>query len=341
MADSAREIDWPAVAPAVATALLGDPSSRGPREWRWGRRGSFSLDLERGTWRDFEAGEGGGVLDLVMRERRLGTRAEALECLRAEGLVGGDRGAPWARPLPRRSAAPAAKPESDAGRAERERREERVAAIMAGSRICTGTPAMAYLAARRVWPPDGPAPNVFWIPRHIWPGDLPPRADGAAVFPITDRDGHVRGVHVEALDGGGGRVGWSPGDRYRRTFGRVSGGVYLAHRPPTHPRSVVIAEGPMDALACRWLRRDRYALCVAIVGVVSHAPLWICPEGVPVTIETDAGEAGRDQGNRLRDRLAILGRDVRLRHRTEGDPADELAAAVAAGGWERFLERGC
>ena len=341
MTDSAREIDWPAVAPAVATALLGDPSSRGPREWRWGRRGSFSLDLERGTWRDFESGEGGGMLDLVMRERRLGTKAEALECLRAGGLVAGGPAVPWARPPPRRPTPPPPREDSDAGRAERERKAEMVAAIMAGARTRIGTPAEAYLIARRVWPPNWIAPPVRWIPRGAWPGDLPPRADGAAVFPITDRNDLTVAVQVEALDGSGRRVGWRGESRYRRTFGTASGGVYLAHRPPTTPRSIVIAEGPLDAIAAWWMQKDRYALCAATVGVVSKAPLWTCPEGVPVTIETDSGDAGRDQGNRLRDRLAILGREVTLNHRTEGDPADGLAAAVTATGWEKFLEKDC
>ena len=333
-------IDWPAVATAAATALLGDPTSRAPREWRWGRRGSFRLDLERGTWRDFETGEGGGVLDLVMRERRIGTKAEALEWLRAEGLVPGDHAATGTEPRPRRTPPPtkAARPKPDP---ERERKAERVATIMAGARTRIGTPAEAYLIARRVWPPDWTAPPVRWIPSGAWPGDLPPGAAGAAVFPITDRNALTVAVQVEALDGSGRRVGWRREDRYRRTFGRASGGVYLAHRPPTSPRSVVIAEGPLDAIAAWWMQKDRYALCVATVGVVSKAPLWTCPEGVSVTIETDAGEAGRDQGNRLRDRLAMIGRDVTLNHRTEGDPADELAAAVAATGWETFLEKEC
>ena len=59
------------IAPAVCERLLGDPTSRSSREWRWGRKGSFRLTLDTGTWNDFEAGDGGGVLALVMREERL------------------------------------------------------------------------------------------------------------------------------------------------------------------------------------------------------------------------------------------------------------------------------
>ena len=53
--------DWPAVAIAAVEALLGPPSSKTAKEWRWGRKGSFTLYLETGRWHDFEAGRGGGV----------------------------------------------------------------------------------------------------------------------------------------------------------------------------------------------------------------------------------------------------------------------------------------
>ena len=72
-----KPIDWPAIAGDVSRALLGEPnaalSSRG--ELRYGRRGSLSVDIERGRWFDFEAGSGGGVLDLVRQERQCDTAA--------------------------------------------------------------------------------------------------------------------------------------------------------------------------------------------------------------------------------------------------------------------------
>ena len=76
--------DFISIAPAVAERLLGEPSSRSSRELRWGRKGSFRLKLDTGTWSDFEAGEGGGVLALVMREERL-DKAGALAWLETQG----------------------------------------------------------------------------------------------------------------------------------------------------------------------------------------------------------------------------------------------------------------
>ena len=80
------DADWRAMAPDICTRLLGDPSSRSSREWRWGRKGSFRLKLETGTWSDFEAEEGGGVLALVMREQRL-DKAGALAWLEQQGFL--------------------------------------------------------------------------------------------------------------------------------------------------------------------------------------------------------------------------------------------------------------
>ena len=78
--------DFVSIAPAVAERLLGEPASRSAHELRWGRKGSFRLKLDTGTWSDFEAGEGGGVLALVMREERL-DKAGALAWLETQGFL--------------------------------------------------------------------------------------------------------------------------------------------------------------------------------------------------------------------------------------------------------------
>ena len=54
-------IDWPALMPDVARALLGEPNARlsTARELRYGTHGSLAVHVggERaGTWRDHEAG---------------------------------------------------------------------------------------------------------------------------------------------------------------------------------------------------------------------------------------------------------------------------------------------
>ena len=73
--------------PDVAKALLGDPPKRSEREWRYGRKGSLKINLEKGTWKDFESDEGGGVLALVRRELSL-DRSKAVKWLIQEGVLG-------------------------------------------------------------------------------------------------------------------------------------------------------------------------------------------------------------------------------------------------------------
>ena len=74
------------------------------REIRYGRRGSLSVDLPSGQWRDHEAGSGGGVLALV--ERCIGgDRTRALDWLADRGLI--ERRRSPERPQKRRSRPPA------------------------------------------------------------------------------------------------------------------------------------------------------------------------------------------------------------------------------------------
>lgn len=54
----------------IALRLLGKPSSKSRIEWRWGKRGSLSLAVsgrKQGLWTDHETGDGGSLIDLVMR----------------------------------------------------------------------------------------------------------------------------------------------------------------------------------------------------------------------------------------------------------------------------------
>ena len=53
-----------ALFPHLAKALLGEPNPAlsSEYEYRYGARGSLSIDLRKGTWYDHEVGDGGGVL---------------------------------------------------------------------------------------------------------------------------------------------------------------------------------------------------------------------------------------------------------------------------------------
>ena len=140
---SAAAVDWPALLPAVARELLGEPpgGDRGPA-WRYGRRGSLAVHVagERaGTWHDFEAGAGGGVVDLVQRE--LATdRTGALAWLRLRGHLPADASGLPRRPEPPRD--PPQRPKSKPGPAG----ESRAAADRR-----SGDDAQAVQRARGLW----------------------------------------------------------------------------------------------------------------------------------------------------------------------------------------------
>lgn len=79
----------------VARALLGEPNKRlsSASEFRYGTKGSLAVDLTAGGFYDHEAKQGGGVLDLVMRERRC-DKSGAVRWLTDEGLIEASRGHP-------------------------------------------------------------------------------------------------------------------------------------------------------------------------------------------------------------------------------------------------------
>ncbi len=59
--------NFAAHAEKIAKAYWGEPNAKlsGGKQLRWGTHGSRSLDLNKGTWFDYEENTGGGVVDLV------------------------------------------------------------------------------------------------------------------------------------------------------------------------------------------------------------------------------------------------------------------------------------
>ena len=155
------------------------------------------MHRDSGTWRDFEAGAGGGTLALV--EHVLQTdRAGAL--LVDVGLIDPPSGAEARPAAPQRPAGtstpapvpapvvapPAPKPNTMADVA---------AAILVAAVPADDTPAREYLARRRTWPPAGPdlPPAVRWLPPSAW-ANLPtwPGPDGRPRRLTPPRDGVTR-----------------------------------------------------------------------------------------------------------------------------------------------------
>ncbi|WP_276200589.1 AAA family ATPase [Chelatococcus sp. XZ-Ab1] len=79
------DIDFSKWMEPAARLLRGEPNRvlSKNKTLRWGRGGSFSVDIEKGTWFDHEEGIGGGVLAFLKREKGVEGR-EAIEWMNRE-----------------------------------------------------------------------------------------------------------------------------------------------------------------------------------------------------------------------------------------------------------------
>ena len=203
---------WRAIVAPVALALLGEPNPRlsSGRELRYGTKGSLVVHVggERaGTWHDFETGEGGGVLDLVTRERGC-DKAAAKHWLRDGGFL---------EPQPDRLLEPRSKLLS----MPRQRGDTRAAAsrLFNASLPVVATVAERYLDARGVGHVNE-APALRFLERCPHPG--------GGVYPamlsrVVDADGRFLGIQRTYLAAdGAGKAAVEPA---RASLGRLGGGA--------------------------------------------------------------------------------------------------------------------
>ena len=180
------------IAPAVCERLLGDPSGRSSREWRWGSKGSFRLTLDTGTWNDFEAGDGGGVLALVMREERL-DKAGAIEWLGQQGFLRKQEG----RPSYPASSAQSRSTQSPGRSADQHRNtltpEQRNRQTLSWIRSqvlpiadAPEHPVRAWMRRRNLWRAELPLPpSLRWIPADAPVFRRTHSGAGAIAFPLA------------------------------------------------------------------------------------------------------------------------------------------------------------
>ncbi|MCY4470742.1 MAG: toprim domain-containing protein [Thiotrichales bacterium] len=296
--------------PAVAEALLGEPTSRTRTELRYGRKGSLSVDIERGRWHDHEAGEGGGVLVLVERER--GSRPVALAWLEAEGFIG-RRDTALTRPESRCEAravktvnnAPGARPcaaqpasRKDSGRFARR--------IWKATRPLTGTVAERYLEARGVGHVAG-APTLRFHPALTHPNE--PGRFPCLVAGVQDAGGRFLGIQRTylAVDGSG----KASVDPVRASLGSLRGGaVRLAESIDDR---LLVGEG-IESTAAAALILDWRGGVWATLGTSGLRAVELPEHMRHVTIAADRDGKGGGQlaAAALAKRLAAEGRSVAI-----------------------------
>ena len=371
-------VDWPAIAGDVARALLGDPNPRlsTERDLRYGTKGSLSVRVDQGTWHDFEADIGGGVLALV--ERECGDRGRALDWLQSSGFLPRSSGSgPCSPPPALARPVPVSPSTSVTDEALALARSEIVARIWGSVVAADPTPARVYLAQRLAWPPVGIGPDlpgtVGWLSREVapgrfklgrWPG-LPSTAAGALVFAWRrpgDTDGHVGSVTSMAMSEAGERLAWwdKAGGPATLDTGSPRGLAFEA--TPGVPGSVLhLVEGEVDALALAlapWVPGVR-VLCVG--GTSGLKRVGTLGLSGPLVLHVDGDQGGREATLDACASLRDAGGDPDPRIDWYGageDPASALACDVldraasleVSGGlsrddaqreaWRRLLEQG-
>lgn len=293
----------------LAEQLLGAPSHRARFELRWGRRGSLSLALsgpKRGCWHDFEGGEGGDMLALIRRERRV-SFGEAVRIAREMVRQSAHhRPAPAAKSCLELRRDACSEPSLTADLAERVWRE----AVPA-----RGTLVETYLGARGLRlpePPDDPEVIRFHptCPRGV--DRLP-----AMVAVMTTPQGNTPcGVHRTFLRADG-------TDRLRDERGKAMLGKMGVIRltPDTElTGGLGLTEGVETGLAVLQRLSWRPVWMATSAGAIAAFP--VLPGIEALTVFADADSAGRRAAGTCAQRWAEAGREVAIASPPEGDWAD-------------------
>ena len=325
----------------------------------------------RGTWHDFEADAGGGVLDLVQHVNGC-DKAGALRYLADARLIDPLAG-PDARPAAPRW--PAAAPET-ARRADGAGAAPTAAvarAILAAAVPADDTPVRRYLDRRGTWPADGPPlpAAVRWLPpgawEHLptWPGRdgrplrlTPPRDGvrslrpdaapvplcGAVVFELARPGCASDAATLEAVTAAGAR----PAERWRRTVGNAAGRIFEVAAPPgdgwpdAAALVAALVEGEADALALARLRLP--GVLVRAAGGTSgmtggDALVADLPAATAACLVSDGDRPGRAAVTKLHAALQDAGRTCYAAVLLGGDLDEVLHGAIDVDLAERHGER--
>ena len=305
--NAARErIDFAALMPDVARALLGEPNARlsTTREWRYRTYGSLAVHVggeHSGTWRDHEADAGGGVLALVVRERG-GSEREALAWLHDAGFIGesGEKrranGNDFRAPASSRRTGSAPAPPRDTTAYARK--------VWCESTALNGTIAERYLHARGVGH-VAVAPALRFSPTLSHP-QVPGRFP-CLVAGVQGSRGGFLGVQRTYLDPtGAGKANVEPA---RASLGSLRrGAVRLAE--PERGR-LLVGEGIESSGAAMELF-DLPGWAALGTSGLRNVELPRCIRDVVIAADRDGDGAGQLAAVALAERLQAEGREVEI-----------------------------
>ncbi|MCC7281435.1 MAG: toprim domain-containing protein [Acetobacteraceae bacterium] len=318
MADLARALD--AAAPDAALALLGEPTFRTARQWRWGRRGSLALETagaKRGRWCDHETGEGGDMLQLARRQHH-GDLCAAIDWARRFLRMPQDcarKPAGESKPVPAIGHRPAPEAASSESSVQLARSLWREAVPIAG------TIAETYLReARGIRLREWPAALRFH-PRCPRGAERLPALLAAMRDPKT---GEGVGLHCTFLHPDG-------SDRLRDAMGKAMlgrAGVVMLTPSAEVTHGLFVAEGVESTLAALAIGLAP-AWAAASASGIARFP--VLPGIECLTILADADQAGMRAAETCAARWREAGREARIvAPERAGADFNDLAREVAA-----------
>ncbi|WP_293781631.1 toprim domain-containing protein [Sphingosinicella sp.] len=303
-----------AATPEVARFLLGEPNPKASRagEMRYGTHGSLSVDLNKATFRYHETGEGGGLLDLIARERRC-TRGDAVNWLREMGFVSSADGAPASR---RQTATPARSANWPTSRPDDADRTRRALALWNEAVSAEATIAERYLASRGVALPAEPSRVVRYMAAcPFGNGQRLPCMVALMRDPLT---GEPVGIHRTALTPEARKID-------RKMLGRA--GAIMLSRSDDVTHGLGIAEGietALSVLAAGWAP----VWAIGSAGGIASFP--VLPGIEALTVFADADEPGQNAARAIAERYADAGREAFIQTPPEGDFNDRLQGSMYA-----------
>ncbi len=294
----------------VARRLLGDPNRAlsTKAELRYGRKGSLAVDLAKDTWFDHEAGEGGGVLDLICRENG-GSHREARDWLRDELGLGGN--GETLRTLKGDPGSHAATRKSDR-RAEGNRRY--ALETWNASSDADRTEVETYLRGRSITLPIPPALRFHSNLKHTDTGLYFP----AMVAGVQASDGTTIAIHRTYLLPGG--RGKAQVNRPKMALGKLDDG---AVRLAPAEKALGLAEGIETALSAMQL----FEIPVwAVLSCGRFASVTIPDDVIEVQLFADRGDEGEQAAQQAKDHFLNTGKRVAIRRPPQdcGDWNDAL-----------------
>jgi hypothetical protein len=278
--------------------LLGEPTARGERYWRWGNRGSFSYDFHSHHWHSFETDEAGDLLDLIQYGNPGWDLGRAIAWAR-EWI--GDR-VTGRRPSP---------PLTPAARLARIKTigTRRAVRLWREARPPEGTPVETYLATRGLQLPGRSEHVLRFHPECPRGADRLPAMLGLMRGIVTDR---MLGVHRTFLSADG-RAKAAPDSKTmmpnKMMLGRSKGAVLKFTPDEDVTLGLALTEGIEDGLAVLAEGGGPVWVCLS-AGAMAHFPLLGGIEALTVFSDNDA--PGRPAAEMCAERWRAAGREARV-----------------------------